>query len=154
MQQTQIRNLPKATPIQSLDVHELLDVTIKLKDILAKETQQLKQMKVKELGLLQQEKTRLTKLMESYQALLKAKPDALGELDEATREELGIEMEEFTRVVDENYRRVAVARAVNQRVVQAILDVVTEQQHAGTYTKRGISASPNMALSINLNQQA
>ena len=46
------------------------------------------------------------------------------------------------------------ARAGNQLIVQAILDAITEQQHAGTYTKMGVAAAPNMALSFNLNQKA
>ncbi len=150
----QPRSLPKTLPVEPLDIHDLLAVTVKLKDILSRETEQLKQMKVKEMGVLQQEKARLTKLLESYQSLLKANPKALGELDEEMREELEFEMEEFTRIVDENYRRVTVARAVNQRIVQAILDVVTEEQHAGTYTKQGVASAPNMALSFNLNQKA
>lgn len=154
MRQPSPHELPKVVPAEALNIRDLLDTTVRLKAILAKETEQLKAMKVKELGVLQQEKARLTKLLESYQALLKSNPKALGEMDEATREELGIEMEEFARIVDENYRRVAVARAVNQRIVQAILDVVTEQQHAGTYTKQGVAATPNMALSFNLNQSA
>ena len=154
MQHSPHFNLPNVAPAVPMDIHDLLGVTIQLKDILAKETEHLKQMKVKELGLLQTEKLRLTKLLQSYQALLAANPGLLGELDEDMREELAIETEEFTRIVDENYRRVAVARAVNQRIVQAILDVISEQQHAGTYTKMGMQSAPNMAMSFNLNQKA
>lgn len=148
------RALPKTVAPEKITIDDVLAATIKLKQILAKETDSLRQMKVKELGTLQQEKERLTKLLESYQALIKKNPNALGDIDDAMREELEIEMEEFTQVVEDNYRRVAVARAVNQRIVQAILDVVTEQQHVGTYTKQGVSASPSMALSFNLNQKA
>lgn len=154
MQKHPLPNRPALPVVESLSIHDLMDVTMQLKDILAKETDHLRQMKVKELGVLQQEKARLTKVLESYQALLRANPRALDELNDGEREDLGIEIEEFTRIVDDNYRRVAVARAVNQRIVQAILDVVAEQQHAGTYTKQGMSAAPNMALSFNLNQKA
>jgi hypothetical protein len=147
-------NLPNIAQPVPMDIHDLLGVTIQLKEILAKETEQLKQMKIKELGLLQAEKLRLTRLLQSYQAFIAANPGALNGLDEEMREELALETEEFTRIVDENYRRVAVARAVNQRIVQAILDVITEQQHAGTYTKLGIASAPNMAMSFNLNQKA
>ena len=148
------RQLPKVVAAEKFTMQDVLSATTQLKDIFIRETESLRTMKVKELGLLQQEKERLTKLLESYQAILKKNPNAFGEMDEEAREAFEVEMQEFTEVVDENYRRVAVARAVNQRIVQAILDVVTEQQHAGTYTKQGVAAAPNMALSFNLNHQA
>ena len=154
MEQPRNRELPKMVAPQRITMDDVLQATIALKQILTKETESLRLMKIKELGTLQQEKERLTKLLESYQAILRKNPKALGELSEAAREDLEIEIEEFVQVVDDNYRRVSVARAVNQRIVQAILDVMTEQQHAGTYTKRGKSAAPNIALSFNLNHQA
>ena len=154
MEKSSHRELPKVVAAQRITIDDVLSATISLKEILAKETESLRTMKIKELSHLQQEKERLTKLLESYQAILRKNPKALGEMSEEVREDFEIEMEEFVQVVDDNYRRVAVARAVNQRIVQAILDVVTEQQHAGTYTKRGTSAAPNIALSFNLNHQA
>lgn len=146
--------LPKTPMNSTLDVRDLLLVTSRLKDILTAETEQLKQMKVKELGHLQHEKQKLTKLLESYQMLIKSNPGLLDTLDEETREDLAYQGAEFTRVVEENFRHVSVARAINQRIVQAILDVVSERDHAGTYSKRGMTTAPNMALSFNLNQKA
>ena len=146
--------LPPVATSMSLDVGELLGVTMKLRDLLSKETEYLRSMNVAQLGALQHEKQRLTALLESYKTLLAANPNVLKAMDEATREELAETLSEFSQVVDENYHRVAVARSINQRIVQTILDVVSEQQHAGTYTKRGVAAVPDLTLSFNLNQSA
>lgn len=137
------------------DLYELITITARLKDVLVKETQHLKQMEIRELARLQEEKVKLTKAMEGYQRLLAAKPELVRQLDDASREELAQLTEEFTQAVSENLRRTAVARAVNQRVVSAIMEVVTEHQHAGTYNKYGSATAPaGLAVSFNLNEKA
>lgn len=144
-----------AQPVLDMDMYELITVTARLKDVLIQETEYLKTMQVRELGKLQDEKQKLTKLLESYQQMLAARPELIQALDESSREELGELTEAFSRAVSENLQRTAVARAVNQRVVSAIMEVVTEQHHAGTYNRYGSSAAPtDMSISFNLNQKA
>lgn len=138
-----------------VDVYELITVTAQLRDLLVRETEHLKNMEMKELGKLSEEKQKLTKIMESYQRLIAQRPELIRALDEDSREELAVLTDQFTRAVSENMQRLAVARAVNQRVAQAILEVVTETQHAGTYNKSGYAAIPNnLSVSFNLNQKA
>jgi len=138
-----------------VDVYELITITARLRDLLIRETGHLKAMEIKEVAKLQEEKQKLTKIMEAYQNLIKARPELVRALDDDSREELSELTEEFSRAVAENMQRTAVARAVNQRVVQAIMEVVTESSHAGTYNKYGSAAAhSNMAVSFNLNQKA
>lgn len=138
-----------------VDIYELITVTARLKELLSRETEHLKRMEVKELSKLADEKQKLTKIMESYQRLIAQRPELVQALDADSREELALLTEEFTRVMSENMQRTAVARAVNQRVVQAIMEVVTENQHAGTYNRNGYTGVPsNMSVSFNLNQKA
>lgn len=152
------QNVP--APIQpaitgDVDVYELITITARLRDILVRETAHLKAMEIKEIAKLQDEKQKLTKLMDAYQKLIKARPELVRMLDEDSRAELAELSDEFSRALTENMQRTAVARAVNQRVVQAIMEVVTEANHAGTYNKYGTAAAPaNMAISFNLNQRA
>lgn len=142
-------------PGGDIDVYELITVTANLKDLLERETEYLRSMEIKEVARLQEEKQKLTKLMETYQRLISARPELLRSLDADSREELAELSDQFSRALAENMRRTAVARAVNQRVVQAMMEVVTENQHAGTYNKYGSSALPgDMAVSFNLNQKA
>ena len=150
----QLAALP-TNPNGDVDLYELITVTARLKELLERETEHLKQMQVKELNSLRQEKEQLTSVMEAYQRLIAARPELISMLDEGSREELAELTEEFSRVVAENMRRTAVARAVNQRLVSTIMEVVTETQHAGTYNKYGSSRMPvNVPISLNLNQKA
>ncbi len=138
-----------------VDVYELITVTARLKELLSRETEHLKRMEVKELAKLSDEKQKLTKIMESYQRLIAQRPELVQALDADSRAELAELTDDFARVVSENMQRTAVARAVNQRVVQAIMEVVTENQHAGTYNRSGYTGVPtNMSVSFNLNQKA
>lgn len=138
-----------------VDIYELITVTARLKELLSRETEHLKRMEVKEMAKLADEKQKLTKIMENYQRLIHQRPELVLALDADSREELGQLTQEFTRVVSENLQRTAVARAVNMRVAQAIMEVVTENQHAGTYNRNGSAALPsNLSVSFNLNQKA
>lgn len=157
-QQPPMRNLrmpPVAPPPADMDVYELITVTAELMAVLEREIEFLKKMQINEVGKLQEEKQALTKRMEQFRAVIAARPELIRALDEASRDELAEITEAFHYVLAENLRRTAVARAVNQRVVQAITEVVTEKQHVGTYTKYGTSAAPSdLSVSFNLNQQA
>ena len=138
-----------------VDIYELITVTARLKELLTRETEHLKRMEVKELAKLADEKQKLTRVMENYQRLIRQRPELVQALDAESREELVQLTDDFARTVSENLQRTAVARAVNMRVAQAIMEVVTENQHAGTYNKSGSSALPaNLSVSFNLNQKA
>jgi flagellar biosynthesis/type III secretory pathway chaperone len=143
------------SPTGDVDIYELITVTARLKEVLTRETEHLKLMQVKELAKLQEEKQKLTKTLEAYQRLIAARPELVRALDEGTREELAEISEAFGRAVAENMHRVAIARTVNQRVVNAIMEVVSENQHAGTYNRYGSAGMPNnLSVSFNLNQKA
>lgn len=138
-----------------VDVYELITITARLRDLLVRETAHLKAMEIQEIAKLQEEKQKLTKLMDAYQKLIQKRPELVRMLDADSRAELTELAAEFSRALAENMQRTAVARAVNQRVVQAIREVVTESNHAGTYNKYGTTLAPsNMAISFNLNQRA
>jgi acyl-CoA synthetase (AMP-forming)/AMP-acid ligase II len=77
------------------------------------------------------------------------------QMPEKTREELLLRTDDLAFNVEDNFRKVSVARAVNQRVMQAIADVVNEQHRPGTYGRNGQTTSTqDLALSVNLNQRA
>lgn len=153
--QTPGHSLPQAPLSHDMDVHELINITMQLRDLLTREAEHLKKMEVRELAALQDDKVKLTALLENYQRIIAARPELLQSLDADMREDLADLIDNFTRTVNENFQRMAVARAVNQRVVQAIMEVITEQHHPGTYNKAGSATAPNnLSLSFNLNQKA
>jgi flagellar biosynthesis/type III secretory pathway chaperone len=153
--QTHQHPLPNAALLASMSVNELMHATLRLSDILAEESEMIRDMRFKELPRLHEEKLKLASLLETYQQVIAADPDFVKRADEKTREELLLRTDDLAFNVEDNFRKVSVARAVNQRVMQAIMDVVGEQHRPGTYGRNGQAAASNdLALSVNLNQRA
>jgi|GEM_PF-3049826 len=149
---------PRIDPsLLSLDVNELVAVTVRLAEILDEETQLLANMDINGMSRLHPEKLKLTQMMESYQSILRARPDAVDDLPDATRDQLIRVISGFGQIMEHNFRQVATARAVNQKVVQAITDSIAEQQHLTVYTREGnqtYAGVQQSGISINLNQKA
>lgn len=149
------QQLPNAAVRASMNVNELMDVTLRLSDILAQESEHIDARRYNELPKLHEEKTKLVSLLENYQRVLATDPDFVRSADERTREELLLRADDLALNVEENFRKVSVTRAVNSRVMQAIMDVMTDQHRPSTYGPKGVAASTaDLALSINLNQRA
>lgn len=154
--QTNPHELPHIElPAGGMDLDELMDVTARLADVLEEETSYLRNMELDALAKLHEKKTQLLLVLESYHRLLKSQPDLLKQADEQKLKEFAELSEDLTAVVEENFRRTAVARAVNQRVVQTIIETVSEQNRPATYNRYGnASIKQDMSLSFNLNHKA
>lgn len=153
--QTHSHQLPNAAALKSMNVDELMTVTLRLSDILAEESTLLDTMKIGEMPKLHDEKMKLTGTLETYQHAMAANPEFLNQADAATREELLLRTDDLAFNIEENFRKVSAARAVNARVMQAIMDVVNEQHRPNTYDRHGQASNMgDLTLSMNLNQRA
>ena len=149
------RALPNAAILQSMSVDELMETTLRLSDILARESEMITKMQYKELAPLNDEKLKLTAVLEVYQQVMASDPGFVKQADAKTREQLILITDDLAINVEENFRKVSVARAVNARVMQAITDVMSEQHRPSTYGRNGLASQKHdLALSVNLNQQA
>ncbi|MFZ4541708.1 MAG: hypothetical protein ACOYNL_07860 [Rickettsiales bacterium] len=147
--------LPNAAALNAMSVHDLMHATLRLSDILAEESMLISELRYAELPKLHEEKVKLANLLEAYQQRLSVDPDFVRGADEKTREELLLRTDDLAFSVEENFRKLSVARAVNSRVMQAMMDVIGEQHRPGTYGPTGYAVQTNdLALSINLNQKA
>ncbi len=153
---TSLHELPHIdVPAGGMDLDDLMDVTARLADVLEEETNYLRRMEIDAMAKLQDKKIELTLMLESYQKLLKAQPDMLKSADADKLKEFAELSEDLTAVVEENFRRTAVARAVNQRVVNTIIETMSETNRPGTYNSAGHSnLKQDMSLSFNLNHRA
>lgn len=139
----------------TMTIDELMDVTLRLADLLIEESEHLAAMRVKDIEPLQAEKRDLTNRMELYQMRIKSDPSFVTNAPAHKREELLLLSDDLTFAVEENFRCASVARAVNGRVMQAIRDALTEKQHVGVYDRKGYSGlGDHLAVSMNLNQKA
>lgn len=151
---TNLPLLPDVPSFDELPVGEMIEVTARLTDLLNQEVVLLEQMQVTRAGELQQEKMALTQVLEAQKKLIDAQPELIDAVPDAERDQLRHVVETFHTALQRNVRLVAVAKAVNQRVVQAVFDTLAEQQSTGAYTKAGMTASaPKGGVSISLNQQ-
>lgn len=142
-------------PVGGMDLDDLMDVTARLADVLEEETRYLRRMELDAMSKLQAKKLELTLVLEGYQKLLKAEPDLLKSADAEKLAQFAELSEELTEIMEENFRRTAVARAVNQRVVNTIMETMSESSRPGTYNRAGTSnLKQDMALSFNLNHKA
>jgi len=147
--------LPNVAARATMSVNELMHTTLRLSDILAEEGLMIEERRYKELPRLHEEKLKLTALLEKYQQVLASDPQFIRTADARTREELLLRTDDLAFNVEDNFRKVSVVRAVNGRVMQAIMDVMGEQHRPGTYGPKGVASQMgDLAMSINLNQQA
>ncbi|MFM9891154.1 MAG: hypothetical protein ACKVOE_11055 [Rickettsiales bacterium] len=141
--------------MQPISLRDLTQAAQQLSELLMLEGEHLRAMRVGELAALQEEKLRLTRLLETAQAHIAADKNFLGNARANEREELLLLADDLAYAVEENFRHASVARAVNRRVMQAITDVMSDQQRPATYDRMGLANSKsNLTLSLNLNERA
>lgn len=146
--------LPDVPSFDALPIEEMIEVTGRLTELLNQEVLLLEQMNVTQAGELQPEKIALTQVLEAQKRLIEMQPELIDEVSDDDRAALRGSIEVFNKALQRNVRLVAVAKAVNQRVVQAVLDALAEQQSTGAYTKSGVTAAAApQGVSISLNQQ-
>ena len=136
-------------------VGDIITMTARLAQVLANEADLLQEMKMKEISELQDEKMKLTTALEKQKQVVRGQPEILASVTQEERQELGRVVELFNVVLNENHRKLQTARAVNQRVVQAITETVREKSGNPIYTMSGITqAHRNTGISVTLNQTA
>lgn len=136
-----------------ITLSDLTALTIRLARVLAEEVDLLSQMKVKDIGELQEEKTRLSRTIGLMKGELERNPSVMESFTEDEKESFRQVSSVFDTVLEENRRRLLVAKEVNMQVVQAISDVVREEAQRAGYNRRG-SNGMNRALapSVSLNK--
>jgi flagellar biosynthesis/type III secretory pathway chaperone len=149
-----MHNYRQPTVSDALPVMEMVAVTQRLTDLLNEEVVLLEAMQISKAGELQAEKVSLTQVLEAQKRLMDHHPELIENVPDHEREALRESIEEFYIALQKNVRLVAVAKAVNQRVVQAVMDTLAEQQSTGAYTRAGVTATPpRHGISLSLNQR-
>lgn len=148
--------LPELTLQDSIQVTEVVAVTARLTELLREESKELKAMRIRAVGALQDEKNKLISWLEAQKKMIMLNPQMKDHLSDAERANMSNVAEDFARAAEENYHQASIARAVNQRVVQAITDSVRERDHVNTYNALGTTRDQGgtTGLPFNVNQKA
>ena len=149
--QSAMNNKKKPVSIKSKDV---ITLTARLAQILAEEVDLLREMKVNDIEGLQEEKLYLIEALEAHKRVLRSHPELSETIPSRDKKDLQEIVDVFGDVLEENHRRLQMAKEVNQQVVHAIRDVVTEHATSKYYDQGGVKqVAPYETVSVTLNQQ-
>ena len=155
-------NLPLPKPAGGPDlrpsVDGLIDVASRLITLLGRETALLREMKITEIAALQEEKLKLTRAYEARMRALNKSGDELAAIDQAIRDELRATVNRFEDAASANAIAVHAAQEANQRLMQAIVDIVTERRgrtegYAADGTATTGDARPREGVALTLDER-
>lgn len=135
---------------------DLVVITKRLTDVLARENELLKSMRPQDIQALQKDKTQLARSYEYYLQELRNDPRQLAAAPAELRAELREATVRFQRVVSENERALRAVRTVSERLMKAIVAAVGETRTgAPAYSSAGVlgGLGGRRAVSVTLNKQ-
>lgn len=137
-----------------VDVKNVITLTARLAQLLAEEVDMLESMKISKIEALQQEKLFLINALEVQRKLLDKHPYAVETIPSQDRKDLQEVVDIFDTILEENHRKLLLAKEVNHRVVQAVTEVVKESTRSKSYDDSGINgAAPFETLSVTLDKR-
>ncbi|MCH2546191.1 MAG: hypothetical protein MK052_01075 [Alphaproteobacteria bacterium] len=132
---------------------DMIAITARLAQILAEEVDCLDEMRISDIEDLQEEKRRLSRTLEMMKREVDRRPELRETFDDEDIATFTEVSEIFNEVLQENHRKLLIAKEINFRVVQAISDVVKDEMIRHGYNKRGTTgALRDGAPSISLNE--
>lgn len=136
-----------------LDVRAIITVTARLAQLLAEEVDLLSDMKVSKIEALQNEKIFLTNALEAQKKLINKYPHLTETIPSRDRHDLEEVVAVFNDILEQNHRKLLLAKEVNHKIVEAITSVVKEHSLSKTYDGNGITGmAPYETLSVTLNK--
>lgn len=140
-------------PDPKIKVQDVITLTARLAQLLAEEVDLLTDMKVSRIEALQQEKIFLTNALEAQRKLLDRNPHLVETIPSQDKQDLKEVIEVFNNILEENHRKLLIAREVNHKIVQAITSVVKESTLSRVYDGKGVTGTaPFETLSVTLNK--
>jgi flagellar biosynthesis/type III secretory pathway chaperone len=146
--QTTTPTLPPTVKVQ-----DVITLTARLAQLLAEEVDLLSEMKVSKIEALQQEKLFLVSALDAQRKLIDRHPHLLDTIPSQDKKDLQEVVEVFNTILEENHRKLLLAKEVNHRIVQAITAVVKESTQSKVYDGKGYTgAAAFETVSVTLNK--
>jgi hypothetical protein len=132
----------------------VVTLTARLAQILAEEVDLLAEMKISKIEALQQEKIFITNALEAQRKHLDKHPHLRETIPSQDKEDLARVVEVFNDMLEENHRKLMLAKEVNYKIVEAITDVVRQSTQSNVYNGYGATGfAPFETLSVTLNKR-
>ncbi len=151
--ETNTGNAPEDIRPQSINMGNVMALIARLAQILALEVDHLSEMDVQAIDPIQNEKKWLAKAVELQLKRVQKYPYLLEEITDEEREDFRELVLVFNDIKLENHRRLLAAKEVNERVVQAITEVVNEHNRKPSYDIKGVPEEKLDSVSVTLNEQ-
>ena len=135
-----------------LSLPDMIGVTARLAQVLAQEVDCLNEMRVRDMEKLQDEKRQLMRTLMIMKREIDRRPELKATFSEADKASFAQVAEIFHTVLQENHRKLLVAKEINLQVVQAISDVVKEEVMQSSYNQGGYHGTRRDTPSVSLNK--
>lgn len=138
---------------------DLIVITGRLADLMARENEILHSMRPSGIRELQKDKADLAQSYERRMRLVREDPTILADAPSSVREKLLEMTTRFEEVLTENERSLRAVRSVSERVMKVIVDTATEQRlGAPSYSSAGVisgasTGSGRRTLAVTFNKQ-
>lgn len=137
-----------------LQPSDLITLTARLAQLLAEEADLLESQKIAKIADLQKEKLALLSALETFKKQVIKYPSLMENITDQEREDMVNVILIFNEILEENYRRLSMARAVNAQVVLAITEAVQEATRSEHYDRKGESGKPGVeSISVTVNEK-
>jgi len=144
----------RTAKIPEIKVQDIITLTARLAQLLAEEVDLLSEMKVSKIEALQQEKIFLTNALDAQRKMLDKHPHLLDTIPSQDKHDLQEVVHVFNNILEENHRKLLLAKEINHKIVQAITTVVKQSSLSRVYDDKGITgATPYSTLSVTLDKQ-
>lgn len=145
---------PKPTPPQELRIQDVITLTARLAQLLAEEVDLLGIMKLKEVEKLQHEKIFITNALEAQRRLLDKNPHLIEQIPSRDKQDLQEVVDVFNDILEENHRKLLLAKEVNHKIVSAIKEVVRDHTTSKSYGGNGMTHyAPYETISVTLDSK-
>ena len=141
-------------PPRGIKAKDVITLTARLAQILAEEVDLLNGMKIADIEALQQEKLFLVNALDAQRRLLDQHPELSETIPSQDKKDLQEVVSVFNDILEENHRKLLIAREVNHKIVQAITAVVKETTASRVYDGKGATfTAPFETLSVTLDKR-
>lgn len=126
---------------------DMVEASVRLKNILEQETQFLRAMQIQQMGELQETKHQLVHILELQKQYINEHPEVLEKLSMGQREKLRQASAALSAELLANHRELTIARSINQKVVE----LVAQAMERDVGTGNGYSATGDQGIRIKHN---
>ena len=131
-------------------VSAVIGIASRLIDIMHREIEMLRDMRIQGLDTLQAEKNTLVTAYEGAVGALQLEPEVFVAVNEAMKQEFAEVVSEFNKVLADNERALHAAQVAHDRLFKAIIRAVKDQQTTvKTYSANGAMNNPHQGTNSN-----